>query len=172
MIEKTLVVIKPDGVQRNLVGRIISYYEAAGLKVTKMKMITITKDLIAKHYPEDKSYLLTLAEKGIKAGENLDTEEKKLDYGMMIVTGMRNYMTSGPVVAMIIEGEDAIKNVRAITGYTDPANADKGTIRGDLGADSIAKANSEKRPVRNLIHASGNPEEAEKEIILWKDEMR
>jgi nucleoside-diphosphate kinase len=172
MIEKTLVVIKPDGVQRNLIGKIISYYEAAGLKIKEMKMIFVSKDLITKHYLSGKAYLLTLANKGIKAGEKLDTEKKKLDYGMMIVTGMRTYMTSGPVVAMIIEGEDAIKKVRAITGYTDPANADKGTIRGDMGIDSISTANKEKRPVKNLIHASGNPEEAKTEIALWQGAMK
>ena len=164
MTEKTLVVIKPDGVQRNLIGKIISYYEAGGLEVAKMKMIHVSKELIAKHYTSEKWYLISLAEKGKKAGE-------QLDYGMMIVNGMRNYMTSGPVVAMIIEGEDAIKKVRAITGYTDPSSADKGTIRGDMGIDSISAANKEKRPVKNLIHASGNKEEAETEIALWLPEM-
>ncbi|MDI6722020.1 MAG: nucleoside-diphosphate kinase [Candidatus Aenigmarchaeota archaeon] len=170
-MERTLVIIKPDGVQRNLIGKIISYYETGGLKVKAMKMISISRDLIQKHYPTNKEYMLEIAQKGIKAGERLDTEKKKLDYGNMIVEGMRSYMTSGPVVAMIIEGENAIKKVREITGYTDPSAADNGTIRGDLGADSIAKANPEKRPVRNLIHASGNAEEAEKEIELWMPEM-
>ena len=172
MTEKTLVVIKPDGVQRNLIGKIISYYEAGGLKITQMKIIHVSKDFIAKHYVSEKWYLLSLAEKGKKAGEKLGTEQKQLDYGMMIVNGMRSYMTSGPVVAMIIEGEDAIKKVRAITGYTDPSAADKGTIRGDMGIDSILAANKEKRPVRNLIHASGNKEEAEQEIALWLSEMK
>ncbi len=170
-MEKTLVVIKPDGVQRNLIGKIISYYEAGGLKATKMKMLRVSKEFIAKHYISEKWYLFGLAEKGKKAGENLDTEKKQLDYGMMIVNGMRSYMTAGPVVAMIIEGEDAIKKVRAITGYTDPSAADKGTIRGDMGIDSIQAANKEKRPVKNLIHASGNKEEAETEIMLWLPEM-
>lgn len=169
--EQTLVVIKPDGVQRNLIGKIVSYYEAAGLKVRSMKMLNVSRELISRHYPSGKDYLISIGHKGVKAGENLDTEKKLLDYGMMIVSGMRDYMTSGPVVAMIIEGTDAIKRVRAITGYTDPATADKGTIRGDLGVDTIAKANSEKRPVRNLIHASGNPEEAKSEIELWAPEM-
>jgi len=171
-MEQTLVVIKPDGVQRNLVGKIISYYEAGGLKVSAMKMINVSRDLISRHYSSNKDYLLSIGQKGVKAGENLDTEDDLLGYGMMIVEGLRSYMTSGPVVAMILEGEDAIKRARAITGYTDPATADKGTIRGDMGLDTIAKANSEKRPVRNLIHASGNHEEAIHEIALWEPEMK
>ncbi len=166
-MEETLVVIKPDGLQRNLIGKIISYYENGGMKIKAMKMLNVSRELIAKHYPSGRDYLLSIGQKGIKAGEKLDTEKKLLDYGMMIVGGMRSYMTSGPVVAMVIEGNDAIKKVRAITGYTDPATAEKGTIRGDMGTDTIAKANSEKRPVKNLIHASGNPEEAGKEIALW-----
>ncbi|MBI2579655.1 MAG: nucleoside-diphosphate kinase [Candidatus Aenigmarchaeota archaeon] len=170
--ERTLVVIKPDGVQRSLAGKIISYYEGAGLKITAMKMLSVGRDFISRHYPSGREYLLSIGQKGVKAGEILDTEKKLLDYGMMIVRGMRDYMTSGPVVAMIIEGNDAIKRVRQITGYTDPAAAEKGTIRGDLGTDTIAKANAERRPVRNLIHASGNAEEARHEIALWAPEMK
>ena len=171
-MEQTLVVIKPDGVKRNLIGKIVSYYEAGGLVVKKMKMIDVSRDLISRHYSSSKEYLLSIGQKGVKAGEKLDTEDDLLRYGTMIVEGMRSYMTSGPVVAMILEGEDAIKQVRAITGYTDPATADKGTIRGDMGVDTISKANSEKRPVRNLIHASGNQEEAKHEIALWEPEMK
>ena len=166
-MEETLVVVKPDGVQRNLIGKILSYYEADNLKITQMKLINTSKELIFEHYPEDEAYLLTIAEKGIKAGEPLDTREKQVAYGRSIVHGMRHYMTSGPVVAIILEGVDAVKRVRAITGFTDPTTAGKGTIRGDLGQDSIAIANKEKRPCRNLIHASGTPYEAEKEIKLW-----
>ena len=170
-MEETLVVIKPDGVQRNLIGKIISYYENGGMKIKSMKMLKASRELISEHYPSDKDYLLSIGQKGVKAGEKLDTEKKLVDYGMMIVEGMRSYMTSGSVVAMIIEGDDAIKRVRQITGYTDPATAEKGTIRGDMGTDTIAKANSEKRPVKNLIHASGNAEEAGKEIALWFPEL-
>ena len=92
--------------------------------------------------------------------------------GKMIVEGVRRYITRGPVIAIILEGENAIKRVREITGYTDPKSADKGTIRGDFGKDSILEANSQKRSVQNLIHASGTPDEAKKEIKLWFPEMK
>ena len=164
MMEKTLVVIKPDGVQRNLVGEIIKKYESAGLKIIALKMLNVSKGLISKHYPEEEEYLISLGKKSEKAGTPIKDYRAQ---GLMIVRGLRIYLTSGPVVAMVLEGENAIQKVRQVTGYTDPASADKGTIRGDFGQDNIQKANSEMRPVKNLIHASGNPEEAKKEIDLW-----
>ncbi len=164
MIEKTLVVIKPDGVQRNLIGEILKRYESAGLKVIALKKLKVKSSLIKKHYPEEENYLISLGKKSETAGTPISDYRAQ---GLRIVKWLRKYLTSGPVVAMILEGEGAIQNVRKITGYTDPPAADKGTIRGDLGQDSIVVANGEKRPVRNLIHASGNPEEAEKEIALW-----
>ncbi|MBI2578889.1 MAG: hypothetical protein HYW26_04205 [Candidatus Aenigmarchaeota archaeon] len=170
MKEQTLIVIKPDGVERNLIGEIISRYEKGGLRIAAMKMLGVSESLIKKHYPEKEEYLLSLAEKGKKAGDPFASKDPH-GYGMFIVTGMRKYMTSGPVVAMILEGENAIKKAREITGYTDPSAAEKGTIRGDLGNDNILQANKERRPVYNLIHASGNKEEAETEIKLWFSEI-
>lgn len=164
MTQQTLIIIKPDGAKRNLIGTIIKYYEEAGLKVVKLKMMTADIELITKHYPEDEDYMRSIGQKSKDAGNEV---EDILEYGRMIVKALRDYMTSGPVVPMILEGEDAIALARKVTGFTDPTQADKGTIRGDLGQDSIAKANSEGRPTQNLIHASGNVEEAEKEISLW-----
>ncbi|MBI4173329.1 MAG: nucleoside-diphosphate kinase [Candidatus Aenigmarchaeota archaeon] len=163
-MERTLIVIKPDGPQRNLVGEIISRYERAGLKIKALKMLTATKSLVEKHYPVEKSYLVELGKKSEKAGDKITDYEAQ---GRMIVTGLRDYITSGPVVAMVAEGDNAIQRVREITGYTDPSSAKPGTIRGDLGEDSIIAANKDKRPVKNLVHASGNPEEAQREIGLW-----
>src|SRR3989344_1924115 len=164
MKQQTLIIIKPDGVDRNLIGKIISYYEEAGLKVIKLKMMEASRELIMKHYEENEEYMKAIGQKSKDAGNKVDDI---LEYGRMIVQSLRDYMTSGPVVPMILQGEDAIALARKVTGFTDPTQADKGTIRGDLGQDSIAKANSEGRPTKNLIHASGNPEEAEKEISLW-----
>ncbi len=164
MTQQTLIIIKPDGAERNLIGKIISYYEGAGLKVIKLKMMEAGRDLIMKHYTEDEEYMRSIGQKSRDAGNKVDDI---LEYGRMIVQALRDYMTSGPVVPMVLEGEDAIALARKVTGFTDPTQADKGTIRGDLGTDSIAKANSEGRPTKNLIHASGNPEEAAKEIELW-----
>lgn len=165
MNQQTLIIIKPDGVERNLIGKIISYYEEAGLKVVKLKMMTASKDLIMRHYAEDEEYMKSIGKKSRDAGNKVDDI---LEYGRMIVQSLRDYMTSGPVVAMVLGGgNDTIARAREVTGFTDPTQADKGTIRGDLGQDSIAKANSEGRPTKNLIHASGTPEEAGKEIDLW-----
>ena len=165
MTQQTLIIIKPDGVDRNLIGKIISYYEEAGLKVVKLKMMQADRDLIMKHYEENEDYMRAIGQKSKDAGNKVDDI---VEYGRMIVQSLRDYMTSGPVVPMVLEGEgEAIALARKVTGFTDPTQADKGTIRGDLGNDSIAKANSEGRPTKNLIHASGNPEEAAKEIGLW-----
>lgn len=163
-MQQTLIIIKPDGGERNLIGKIINYYEEAGLKVVKLKMMTADKDLIMKHYPEDEEYMISIGKKSAAAG---DAVHDFLEQGRMIVQALREYMTSGPVVPMVLEGEDAIALARKVTGFTDPASAEKGTIRGDLGQDTILEANRQKRPVKNLIHASGNQEEATQEISLW-----
>lgn len=164
MIEKTLVLIKPDGVKRQLIGEIIRRYETGGLRVKGLKMLQASSEIVEKHYPNDEQFLRILGEKSKQAGEDV---KDVLEQGKMIVSWLRNFITSGPIVAMILEGDGAVLKARMITGFTDPSQADKGTIRKDLGEDSILKANSEKRPVYNLIHASGTPEEAEKELKLW-----
>lgn len=163
-VERTLVVIKPDGVQRNLIGEIIRRFETPGLQVRALKMLRAPPKLIEQHYFANDEYLVSLGKKSEAAGDVVKDYKAQ---GMMIIQGLRTFLAEGPVVAMVLEGPDAIKRVRAITGSTDPASAPKGTIRGDLPADSILKANQEKRAVRNLVHASGNPEEAAKEIQLW-----
>lgn len=163
-MEQTLVLIKPDGVSRNLIGEIIRRYEQNGLVIKQLKMLTAEHDLISKHYPEDEEYMISIGKKSAAAG---DAVANPLEQGRMIVQALRSYITSGPIVALILEGEDAVAKTRKITGYTDPLSADKGTIRGDLGEDSILDANREKRPVKNLIHASGTVDEANREINLW-----
>lgn len=163
-MEQTLVLIKPDGVKRNLIGEIIARFEKGGLKVVDMKMLTTSMDIASKHYPDDEEYLRTVGQKSVAAGDKVGDV---LEQGRKIINSMRGFLTSAPIVAMILEGENAITLVRKITGYTDPSSAEKGTIRGDLGEDSILQANKESRPVYNLIHASGNLDEAEKEIQLW-----
>lgn len=163
-VERTLVIVKPDGVRRNLVGEIVRRFESAGLRLRALKMIQAQHDVLKNHYPEEEEYLVSLGKKSEAAGDKIDNYR---DQGMMIVRGLREYLSEGPVVVMIIEGWEAIQKVRQIAGYTDPLTADKGTIRGDFGEDSILKANGEKRSVRNLLHASGNQKEAENEISLW-----
>jgi len=169
MKQQTLVIIKPDGVQRNLIGEIIRYYEDGGLKVVALKLLEVSKDLVAKHYTEDEDYMLSIGEKAASKGVKI---ANLLEYGRGIIQGLQKYITEGPVVAMVLEGNEAVPLVRQITGFTEPRSADKGTIRGDLGAgDTFEAANREDRPVRNLIHASGTADEAEKEIKLWFPEL-
>src|SRR3989344_3872278 len=164
MLQQTLVIIKPDGVERGYTPEIIRRYEAAGLKVVKRKEMTAPLEIVEKHYPMDPDYLKLIGEKTIAAGQQVKSAE---DQGGKVVTWLRKFITSGPIVALLLEGEDAVKLARKTTGFTDPATAEKGTIRWDLGTDNILDANREGRPVYNLIHASGSAEEAEKEINLW-----
>ncbi len=164
MLQQTLIIIKPDGVKGGFTDEIIKRYEAVGLKIVKRKDITAPLSIVEKHYPMDPEYLRLIGEKTIAAGQQVKSAE---DQGRKVVTWLRKFITSGPVVVMILEGEDAVAVARKTTGFTDPASAEKGTIRGDLGTDNILDANREERPVWNLIHASGSPDEAAKEIQLW-----
>lgn len=164
MQQRTLIIIKPDGVSRGFTDEIITRYQAAGLKVVKRKEMMAPLKIVEKHYPMDPKYLRLIGEKTIAAGQKVASAE---DQGRKVVSWLRNFITSGPVVLMLMEGEDAVAVARRVTGFTDPATADAGTIRGDLGTDTILKANTEERPVYNLIHASGSEEEAAKEIQLW-----
>ena len=163
MYQETLVILKPDALERNKIGSIIEYYEKTGLKVLDMKFYKkVELDQLKKHYPD--SMALSIGNKAKAAVPSITDPQA---HGMKVLTALRSYFSRGPVLAIRIGGEDAIQLVRKITGYTDPATAEKGTIRGDLGVDTIAKSTAEGRAVENLVHASGNPEEAEAELKLW-----
>jgi len=160
-MERTFVIVKPDGVERNLVGEVVRRFEEAGLRIVAMKMMRADKELVEKHYPD--WIAERLGKKSARAGAEVKDFKAQ---GMKIVSWLRDYMIEGPVVAMILEGEDASKRVKELTGYTDPHEAEKGTIRGDLGNDSILQSTKEGRATRNLIHTA-DPEESQKEIALW-----
>ncbi len=163
MYQETLVILKPDALERNKAGNVIKYYEDAGLKILDMKFYgKVTKERLTIHYPD--TMALSIGKKAQAAVPSIKDAEA---HGMKVLTALRGYFSRAPVLAIKLGGEDAIKEVRRITGYTDPSTADKGTVRGDLGVDSIAKSTEEGRAVENLIHASGNPEEAEAELKLW-----
>ncbi|MCK4539976.1 nucleoside-diphosphate kinase [Candidatus Parcubacteria bacterium] len=174
--EKTLVIIKPDGVQRSLIGEIIKRYERVGLKLIGLKMIIPTEEQATTHY-YDVGGDEWIEEVGRKAAEAYEKKGEKSPYktysenGWAVLKANAKYLSSGPVVAMVWQGAGAIELVRKITGFTAPLLADVGTIRGDLTLDSFALADTDQRSVRNLIHASGTVEEAEKELKIWfKDE--
>lgn len=174
-MEKTLVLIKPDGVARGLVGEIIGRFEKAGLKLVAMKMVWVDRELVGKHYPESRTELLTgIGEKTLKTYAEYGKDPKvelgtddPFEIGKIVNQWNKDLLTSGPVVAMVWEGNHAVDNVRRIVGPTLPVFAPPGTIRGDYAVDSPVRANETKRSVRNLIHASGNQEEAKYEIDLW-----
>jgi nucleoside-diphosphate kinase len=169
-IEKTLVVIKPDGIQRTLIGEIVKRYERLGLKLVALKMMVPDEDFVEKHYTLDPTWRMKNGEKTIKAYK--EKGEKPLSEDPMEMSGitlerLKKYMSSGPVVAMVWEGANAVKIVRKITGGTEPLTSDVGTIRGDFVLDSYLISDYSGRSVRNLIHASGSTEEAEMEIKHW-----
>ena len=145
MIEQTLVLIKPDGVQRALVGKIISKFEDAGFKIVGLKMKWADHEFALKHYTED------LAK---RRGEHVRNQ-------------MVEFISSGPVVAIVLEGVNAIENARKIVGSTEPRAALPGTIRGDYSHVSYEYADSKKAPVKNIIHASSDANDAAYEISLW-----
>lgn len=168
--ERSLVIIKPDGVQRSLIGEIIKRYEQAGLKLVGIKMAVPTADMIEKHYTVDPNWRTVTGQKTIesykKKGKTPPSEDP-LKITEIILNNLKKYMTSGPVIAMVWEGGHACGIIRKITGGTEPLTSDVGTIRGDYTIDSYEMSDKDGRAARNLIHASGNPEESGKEIELW-----
>jgi nucleoside-diphosphate kinase len=149
-IDRTLFIIKPDGVGRNLVGRIIGLLEDRGLKIVALKMVQATPELAEKHYSD-------LDERLTKKG---------LD-GKTIKRQMIDFLTSGPVVAMVVEGVKAVEFVKRLSGSTYPNESDLGTIRGMFAHVTRLHANDSDRAVRNLVHASDPSEDPEHEISLW-----
>jgi len=168
--EKTFVIIKPDGVQRTLIGEIIGRFERVGLKLVALKMIVPTVELVEKHYTLDKEWLKKVGEKAIKGYESkglVPPTRDALKAGNKVLEHLKTYITSGPTVAMIWQGAHAVGIVRKIVGGTEPLTSDVGTIRGDFVLDSYQYSDTEGRAVRNIVHASGSIEEAKDEINLW-----
>ena len=172
--EKTVVLIKPDGVKRGLIGEIIRRLEQRGLKIIALGMIWPTKKQMNNHYPKSKEWIQGLGEKtlatykkyGMDPIKELGTKDP-LEIGKMVRKWLIDFMVSGPIVKMVVKGIHAIEMTRKIVGNTIPALADMGTIRGDYSIDSPALANRERRAVRNVIHASGSKEEAKNELKEW-----
>jgi nucleoside-diphosphate kinase len=149
-LERTLVLLKPDAVARGLVGRVVTRFEDALLKIVAAKMVWMDNDLAKRHY--------------------FDLEER---FGPAVFNAMAEFMETGPVIAMVLEGVAAVAVTRKIVGATYPDQAAPGTIRGDFAHMSRAYANERGIAVANLVHASGNVEEAQHEIEVWfaKDEL-
>ena len=168
--ERTLVVIKPDGIQRSLIGEIVGRYEKLGLKLVAVKMLVPKADFVEQHYTLDPNWRRVTGEKTIKSYKEkglTPPSEDPFEITAKILANLKKYMTSGPVVAMVWQGAHAVKIVRKMTGGTEPLTSDVGTIRGDFVLDSYSMSDTDGRAVRNLIHASGSVPEAEMEIKHW-----
>ena len=174
-MEKTLVVLKPDAIRRGVGSEILSRFEKAGLKLIGAKMVNVSKDLAEKHYPSDRhEWIEQIGHKTLANYKKLEADVKKLlgtddpkEIGKMARVWLLEYITSGPVLAVVFEGPHAVELVRKIVGHTLPLESAPGTIRGDYSFDSSLLANSSKRAIKNLVHASGSKEEADYEIPLW-----
>jgi nucleoside-diphosphate kinase len=167
--ERTFVIIKPDGIQRSLVGEIIARFERAGLKIVGMKFGMCDEKKLWDHYNKDDAWYLRKGNGIIENFKAAGKEVKKepLEYGKDIIRALVKYITSGPVLMLAIQGNQSIAVVRKLTGGTEPATSDVGTIRGDYTLDSYNMANMDDRAVRNLIHCSENVEDATRELGLW-----
>ncbi len=178
--ERTLVLMKPDGVKRGLIGEVLSRIERRGLKVIAMKMTQVGREHLENHFPKSDEWVERLGQKTMKTFTeyNIDpvaaqgTADTK-ELGKMVKESLFAYMQSGPIVAFVVEGMHAIDMVRKVAGNTLPVFAEMGTVRGDYSVDSPAIANVEGRAIHNIMHASENKEEADNEINLWftKEEL-
>jgi len=173
--ERTFVLLKPDAVQRTLIGETIHRIERTGLKLVALKIMLPTREQAMEHYFKDDAWC---EDKGTKTVATIKAQGKEpaksaVEYGRDIVIALADFVTSGPVVVMIWQGNEAVGVVRKLAGGTEPTTSDVGTIRGDFTIDSYRMANTDARAVRNLIHCSDKPEEAEREINIWfkKDEV-
>jgi nucleoside-diphosphate kinase len=180
--EKSLILIKHDGVSRSIVGEILSRFEKLGLKIIGMKMVFPDSYLAKKHYPVSEEWCLNVGNKVIDDYKNknkLNELEKDFnttdpfEIGKFINTSNEKYLTLGPVIAIVMEGPGCIKLIRKIVGSTYPIESPAGTIRGDYSWDNLDIATFQKRSIYNLIHASSSVEDAEYEINLWfkEDEL-
>ena len=178
-MERTLILVKPDGVARGLTGEILSRFERTGLKLIALKQLHATNKQISKHYGEDPEWI-----KGM-GGKTLENYEKQgmdpiqeigskdpFEIGKKIRQWLVDWMASGPIVAAVFEGNDAIEIGKKLAGNTLPVYAAPGTIRGDFSTESAAAANAEKRPIQNTVHISGNLKDAVHEVSHWFPELK
>lgn len=172
--EKTLLVLKPDAVKRNLVGEIVKRVENMGFEIVAAKLVTASRELGDKHYPATDEWKRNVGARtvedcekyGIDLMENMGTEDP-VEIGNLVKKWNIDYLCSGPVFAFVLEGYNAVERLRSLVGSTVPTKATPGTIRGDFSLDSAILANRNGRAISNLVHASGTVEEAEYEINLW-----
>lgn len=168
--ERTLVILKPDSVQRAIVGEIITRFEHVGLKIIGMKMMIPEMELLNRHYPDDLIPIVGNKTKedwdnyGVEYGDTVE------EIGKMIVKATRDFMKSSPVIAMVLEGDYVVEIVRKMVGKTGPKDSAPGTIRGDYAHLSLGRASLQGKGAANIVHASGTVKEAKQEIAMWFDD--
>lgn len=167
--ERTLVILKPDAVQRGLIGEIIKRIENTGLKLVGLKIVMAEEEQCWSHYNKDDAWFLSKGEKVVenRKSAGLPIEKEAIEYGRDIIGALVKFMTCGPVIPMVFEGNQAVGIVKKLVGSTEPLSSDGGTIRGDYTIDSFELANFDSRAVRNLIHCSDEVSEAKREINIW-----
>jgi len=167
--ERTFVILKPDTVQRSLMGELIRRFERTGLKCTAMKMFMADEARLLAHYNKTDEWFLKKGNRIVEdlKAQNLPVLKEPIEYGKDIIRTIVHYMEASPVVGMVWEGNEAVAVVSKLVGSTEPKTSDVGTIRGDFTVDSYNHSSYENRAVRNLVHQSESPEEAEREIAIW-----
>ncbi|PIQ73425.1 nucleoside-diphosphate kinase [Candidatus Roizmanbacteria bacterium CG11_big_fil_rev_8_21_14_0_20_36_8] len=175
MKEQTLVIFKPDSVARGLIGVITSRFEKVGLKIVAAKMMMVSQELADKHYPASRETFINgmggktlenYQDMGIDPINEVGSADPH-EIGLKIREWLVDMITAGPVIAVVLEGPHAVELVRKMVGHTLPLKSAPGTIRGDYSFDSSYLANVGKRPIKNLLHASGELDEAKYEVDLW-----
>ncbi len=174
MIQRSLVLMKPDAVKRGIVGEVLHRFERSGLKMVAVKLTQADEKLAVAHYPNSNEWKQKVGQRtiddclkyGIDLMANMGTTDP-IEVGAIVKQWNVDFLMSGPVLAIVFEGVNSVERIRSLVGETIPVKAAPGTIRGDFSLDSAIAANRRKRTVYNLIHASGSPEEAVEEIKLW-----
>lgn len=171
MSERTLVILKPDTLQRSLMGEIVNRFERTGLKMVAAKMLHPSVAQLEEHYAKDDEWYLKKGVNRVKmlkgAGKAIDENRPAIEYGKDIIRGIIRYMGTNPVLAMVWEGNQSVAVIKKLVGTTDPTASDVGTIRGDYQLDSYSLSDSEQRAIRNLVHCSDSPQDAEREVKVW-----
>ena len=168
--ERTLILMKPDVLQRQIVGEILSRFERKGFKMVAVKMLNATKAQVGEHYTSEEQYLIETGEKAKKGAEARGQDVSNwnsLEWGKIIRERNIAYLTCGPILAVVLEGPSVVSSVRKVLGSTSPADGDVGTIRADYSFDSYALADVVARSTRTMLHASDSPENAQREIKIW-----
>ena len=168
--ERTLILMKPDVLQRQIIGEILSRFERKGFKMVAVKMLNATKAQVGEHYTSEEQYLIETGEKAKKGAEARGQDVSNwnsLEWGKIIRDRNIAYLTCGPILAVVLEGPNVVSSVRKVLGSTSPADGDVGTIRADYSFDSYALADVVARSTRTMLHASDSPENAQREIKIW-----